>query len=58
MRMAMRFLEWPVAMRRARLSSASVNSGMSEKSIWQSGIGLMFFRVGFGELMVRIVLVA
>src|SRR2546425_2115876 len=46
MRMAMSCLAWPVLgrpTRRARLSCSSVNSGISEKSIWLSGIGFPLF---------------
>src|SRR2546425_7079095 len=46
MRMAMSCLAWPLLGRptsRARLSCSSVNSGISEKSIWLSGIGFPLF---------------
>src|SRR6267143_880603 len=46
MRMAMSCLAWPLLgrpTRRARLSCSSVNSGISEKSIWLSGIGFPLF---------------
>src|SRR2546425_9725867 len=46
MRMAMSCLAWPLLgrpTRRARRSCSSVNSGISEKSIWLSGIGFPLF---------------